>query len=43
MAPNLIEIPNMFGYDNFIFNEDIETINNEIDALKEVHEIIIYD
>ena len=43
MALNLIEIPNMFGYDNFIFNEDTETINNEIDVLKEVHEIIIYD
>ena len=43
MAPNAIEIPNMFGYDNFIFNEDTETINNEIDVLKEVHEIIIYD
>ena len=41
MAPYTIETPNMFGFDIFIFNEDREILNKDIDALKELHEIII--
>ena len=43
MTPDTNENPNMFGFDIFIFNEGKEILNNEIDALKELHEIIIND
>ena len=43
MTPNTNENPNMFGFDIFIFNEGRDKLNKEIDALKELHEIIIYD
>ena len=33
----------MFGFDIFISNEDREILNKDIDALKELHEIIIND
>ena len=33
----------MFGFDIFIFNEGRDKLNKEIDALKELHEIIIND
>ena len=33
----------MFGFDIFIFNEGREILNKDIDALKELHEIILND
>ena len=43
MTPNTNENPNMLGFDIFIFNEGRDILNKEIDALKELHEIIIND
>ena len=43
MTPNTNENLNMFGFNIFIFNEGKDILNKEIDALKELHEIMIYD
>ena len=41
MTAHTIETPNMFGFNIFIYNEGRDILDKDIDALKELHEIII--